>query len=599
MFKLYYYFQKQIERHGLNGPVLYDETIQRIKWLMIVRLLIVTVIISIGIAILKQPDPRFYIIPLVAIIGSAYVLSAFYLVLFRIGTPINVVMYLQIFFDAALITGIIYFSGGINSQFSLLYFLVILAASIFLQLRGSVIIATIVGLLYGGIVTLEQTQIILPFHPTDLPGQVSSPREFILLKVYLHLCFFYLLAFVSGFLAERELTKARKLEVATEELTRIRFDTGEILRQMSGGVISIDRFGRIMTFNKAAETFFKIREDEIRGKFCAEVFSEIAPQFCEYLLNNMRQGRTDTKDKIEISVKNQQNLPLRISTSILGDSENKRGLIAVFEDLTEEQKMQERINRSEKLAAIGSLAASIAHEIRNPLASISGSVQFLNTQLDLDQENQRLMKLIVKETDRLNTIISDFLMYARLRPATISTVCVNLLVDEVKFLIEKHEKMTPNITLNVTYPTQHLYVSGDENQLRQMLLNLALNSLDAFPEDTTGVISIDLSAAYSDRVNRNMITRDDHSPGSFVRVTISDNGVGIEPKNLPHLFEPFFTTKRRGTGLGLAIVNRIVDNHHGWIDVKSEVGQGTHFYILLPLVLSGDGEKKATNPTPF
>ena len=583
MLSFKYFFKKQIARQGYPNPLLNDEVIQRIKWLMIIRLITVTVIIGIGFVILKQPEPRIYLIPLGIIIALAYLFSGIYLIAFRIGLPVPLVMYFQIIFDALLISAIIHFSDGINSQFSLLYFLVILNASIFLHLRGSLIIATSVSVLYSALVSLEQTQILPSFFLEDLPGKVIASKEFVLLKVYLHLCFFYLLAFVSGYLAEREKTKGKKLEVATEELSRIKFDTGEILRRMSGGVISIDYFGRIMTFNNAAEKILGFKEELIRGKFCLDIFQEEFPEFGEFLMNCMKETSSDISQKMMLKKTDNTYIPLRISTSTLGDLNNKRGLIVVFEDLTEEQRLQEQIQRSERLAAIGSLAASIAHEIRNPLASISGSVQYLVKELQLVEDNERLMNLIVKESNRLNTIIGDFLMFARIKPGNKDTIEMNTILNDVIELLKKHEKLRKGIEIKISAPPQKLYVEGDEDQIKQMLFNIALNAFDAMQNVEKGLLTINIAAIYTDKMRSQLYFRKSPVPKGFAQIAITDNGVGIDKNILEKIFEPFYTTKKKGTGLGLAIVNRIVDNHNGWIDIKSNVNEGTTFYVYLPL----------------
>lgn len=560
--------------------------IHRIKWLMIVRLIIVTVIVGLGMAFLRYPETWAYLKPFAVLVALTYFFSALFLLAFRAGVPVTAVLYVQIIFDVFIVSGTVHLTEGIESQFSLLYFLVILSASIFLYLRGSLIIATLTAIVYSLLIVLEYTDYIPTFHPTDLPGKVSVTREFLLLKVYLHLCFFYLLAFVSGFLSERERKKEHELEEKTEELTRIRFDTDEILRNMSGGVISIDHFGRIVTFNKAAESILGYKEKNIRGKSCAEVFRDDIPDFCNFIMTSMKDAVISDRHEIDLKRADESTLPLRISTSILGDPENKRGLIAVFEDLTEERDLREQIRRSERLAAVGELAANIAHEIRNPLASISGSVQMLLNESELDPSNSRLMHLIVKESNRLSQITTDFLTYARLRPGAQEVITLQEVITDVAELLRNHPRRGERMEIRTEVPPQPLYVRVDEHQLKQTLINLGLNGMDAMDKVENATLTFQLQAVYTAKTGASVSPAS--IPNGFALINVTDTGQGIKKEHLKNLFTPFFTTKRGGTGLGLAIVNRIIDNHNGWIDVRSEIGKGTTFRIHLPLVLSSE-----------
>ncbi|OQY27998.1 MAG: hypothetical protein B6244_08620 [Candidatus Cloacimonetes bacterium 4572_55] len=578
------FFIRQLAQSNSPDSYLNSETILRIKWLMIVRLITVTGIVGIGVVFLRYPESWVYLKPFSIIVVLTYILTSLYLIAFKVGISVVPILYVQIIFDILLVSATIHVTEGIESQFSLLYFVVILNGSIFLSLRGGLIIATVTTVVYSTLVALEFTNLIPPAHPVGLPGQMGVSKEYLLLKVYLHLCFFYILAFVSGFLAEREKQKDRKLENAQEELSRIRLDTDEILRNMSGGVISIDRFGRIVTFNKAGEGILGYKEKNIQGKSCQDIFQDDIPNFSQFLLTSMSDGREVTHYEMDLERTKNIILPLRISTSILiGEKNFRRGLIAVFEDLTDERNLQDRIRRSEKLAAIGELSASIAHEIRNPLASISGSVQFLMTELELADENERLMKVIVKESERLGRITGDFLTFARIKPGSMRVLSLQQVVQDIIGLVKNHPKMRLNIQIESHFPKNPIYVKMDDGQITQTVLNIALNALDAMQEVPQGKLKFELVAEKPDKQTPTFFAKEPTDLGS-AKLSISDNGCGISEKNKRFLFKPFFTTKKSGTGLGLAIVNRIIDNHDGWINVDTEEGVGTTFSIILPLI---------------
>ncbi len=574
------------QKSGL--PALRPELIQSQKWLMIVRLLIVTIIIGIGFVFLRYPDYASYLKPFAVIVAIAYSLSGLYLLAFWLAVPFKWVLYAQMFLDILLVSATIHLTEGIESQFSLLYFLVILSAAIFLYMRGSLIVATFTAVTYSILVVMEFTNLLPSIHPASLPGQVSVTREYLLLKVYLHLCFFYLLAFVSGFVAERERVKEKSLEVTQEKLTRIRLDTDEILRHMTGGVISIDAHGFIVTFNKAAENILGYREDEIKGKQCEDVFKNDLPSFIEYLMDSMKSGRSITGYEMELERKGKSELPLRISTSILGEGENMLGLIAVFEDLTEERQLREQIQRADRLAAIGELSASIAHEIRNPLASISGAVQMLRDDLKVEGDNKSLLNLVIKESERLSRITGNFLDFARLKPGRMEVASIQQVIQDVIILVRNHDKMKASVQIISHVPPQALYVKMDDGQMRQMLLNLTLNALDAMDGCNPAQLGLHLSAVYSPAMNVSIARNRGKIPNGYAKITVADTGIGINPENKNKLFTPFFTTKKGGTGLGLAVVNRIIENHGGWIEVDSTPNKGTQFILYVPLALSSE-----------
>jgi two-component system sensor histidine kinase PilS (NtrC family) len=273
------------------------------------------------------------------------------------------------------------------------------------------------------------------------------------------------------------------------------------------------------------------------------------------------------------------------ATAILGftasllkdDRDTVRGIILTFQDITRLTEMEEQMRRQERLATVGSLAAGIAHEIRNPLASLSGSIQMLQGDLDLQGDSRHLMDIVLRETDRLNTIITEFLDYARPRSSARERVDLVSLMQETIDMFRNSRDFHAGIDVRCDLAPR-LIVSGDAQRLRQVFWNLLINAAQAIE----GGGSVSVSAA----------------PGSgeladHVLVRISDSGCGIPAESLENIFDPFFTTKTNGTGLGLAIVYRIIIDHGGAIDVKSEQGKGTIVTIRLPL---DEGPVKAAGP---
>jgi two-component system sensor histidine kinase PilS (NtrC family) len=257
-----------------------------------------------------------------------------------------------------------------------------------------------------------------------------------------------------------------------------------------------------------------------------------------------------------------------MTASLLKDEkEAMRGIILTFQDITKIVEMEEQVRRQERLATIGSLAAGIAHEIRNPLASLSGSIQVLRNDLDLKGDNQHLMEIVLREAERLNTIITDFLEYARPKASSLEEIFLSSLVDETIMLLRNNRNFREDIKIACDVDSS-VNLLADPQRMRQVFWNLLINACQALPNG--GEIKIN-TEPFS------------HSGDTeWLRVTISDSGQGIAREDIDKIFHPFFTTKTGGTGLGLAIVYRIIEDHGGTIDVESEPGKGTRFSIMLP-----------------
>jgi two-component system sensor histidine kinase PilS (NtrC family) len=273
-------------------------------------------------------------------------------------------------------------------------------------------------------------------------------------------------------------------------------------------------------------------------------------------------------------------LYLGVSVSLLRDNHQKiSGLIFIFQDLTELRVMQEQVARADRLAAIGQLAAGVAHEIRNPLASISGAVQMLKTaELDVSEDNAALMEIVLRESSRLDTILTDFLLYAR--PKTI-TFGKHDLLHEVVFSTIGLLKQDPRFTaqsfdIQIGSAPNFPKIVCDVQQIQQVFWNLFLNAFQAMKDG--GVLSIEAQVKKVESWELSTQT-----PIYAAVFSIHDTGEGISEEHLRHIFHPFYTTKRRGTGLGLAIVHSIIENHHGTVKVMSSEHQGTTFEIILPL----------------
>jgi two-component system sensor histidine kinase PilS (NtrC family) len=262
---------------------------------------------------------------------------------------------------------------------------------------------------------------------------------------------------------------------------------------------------------------------------------------------------------------------LGMTASLLKDDANTvRGIILVFQDITKLVEMEDQVRIKERLATVGSLAAGIAHEIRNPLASLSGSIQVLQGELNLQDDNKHLMDIVVRETDRLNTIITEFLEYARLKNAQNERIELAPVLDETIMLLKNCRDFKDNI--NITHQVDpRVVIKGDSQRLRQVFWNLLINACQAMPLGGEIMVTARLFSHAGEDTD-------------WCEIMIADTGPGIAREDRDRIFNPFFTTKTGGTGLGLAIVYRIIEDHQGTITVNSVPGKGAAFIIRLPII---------------
>jgi two-component system sensor histidine kinase PilS (NtrC family) len=412
---------------------------------------------------------------------------------------------------------------------------------------------------------------------------IFSTQDHVFYSIFLHILIFYLVAFIAGYLAERLSHQDQKLADASLALKRARLETDDILRHLNSGLLTIDPFGYIIYFNRAAEKILGYREEEVRGMRCEEVFAERMPRLAHYLVDAIRYSHDLPRMEIEIINGARTTLPLGLSISILTEEgKGLRGVIAIFTDLTDAKLLEQKARTADRLAAVGELSASIAHEIRNPLAAISGSVEVLASELKPQGENARLMELIVKESHRLSKILSDFLSYAKVTRPTYNKVELCHILSDVIELMRHHEAYRENIRFTCESESSIVYVVGDEDLVKQILMNLAINACEAF-EGGDGDIRFR--------------TIEDRARG-LVELRVSDDGPGISDQDREKIFQPFYSTKKHGTGLGLAIVHRIATALRLHLTVESAKGRGTTFVLHFNRFTSDKGAPTLENQRP-
>ncbi len=454
--------------------------------------------------------------------------------------------------DGCLITGLVYCSGGSASLFEFLYIVWIVHAAVTTGERGALLSCACAMLGFGLMVLGEAGSWLPPFdqHSVIAPDAALS-------TVGLHSLAFLFTALLS-----------RRLTVQIQTGRRELHDLGElyqgIVDNVSSGLLTVNHEGEITSFNAEAARITGYSAREVMGEPLAELFPTLAELF-----PSLPPKGEGTRLQVRFRGRNGQDAHLGMSISALRESGGEEvGAILVFQDLTQIVEMEERLRRSERLSAVGQLAAGMAHEIRNPLASLSGAIELLLADLPSDGgSDARLTQIVQRETERLKRLVSDFLRYARPGEGRIERVPLNDLMDEIRQLLCAGEHAEVRLDLEIP---DDLCARGDPDQLRQVFWNLVLNAVQSEPEDGRVLVR----ASVSDDM-------DSEGMGS-VLVEVIDRGSGIPAEILERVFEPFFTTRAKGTGLGLATVHRVVEAHGGELAVSSKPGEGTSIRVFLP-----------------
>lgn len=468
---------------------------------------------------------------------------------------------LQFVVDILLVSWLVWNTNVTQSPYIALYIVIIAVSSLFVGPRDAIV--TSVGCAVA--FTASALAIISGFGPESAPDLLEAGRAQAIQSIGLFDAAFLIVGLLSARLAERQSRSDVRLIAATQSLATLRAMHERIVQSIRTGLVTTDLQGRIYVFNAAAAEITGYREEDVRGQDASIFFGEIR----EIIADSLKSSATlETGPRFEADCLTPDGLRLRLGFSVsplFAESGEATGTVITFQDLTHIRALEETSRRQDRLAAIGRMAASIAHEIRNPLAAMRGSIQMLRSDMK-DDSSAELMEIILRESDRLNRIISDFLNYARPRSIIQSQVDIGELLKQTFTLLRHSAEIHEDHVIAADVPETPVLANADAEQLQQVFWNLSRNALQAMPSGGT------LSAG---------LLKTSHSR---VRITYTDTGRGMSPEQVEHLFEPFSSTTG-GTGLGLSIVYQIIRDHGGTINVRSREGQGTTITIELP----GDG----------
>ncbi|MGH9348172.1 MAG: two-component system sensor histidine kinase NtrB [Vicinamibacterales bacterium] len=541
----------------------------RLSTLIAVRVIVSTLLMGSAIVVQISRPGSLPVDPFFFLIGLTYALSVVFLATLRMAVRRPWVIDAQLACDAILVSGFIAITGGITSSFSSLYLLAIVAASTVRFRRGAVQVAALSALLYLGLVAAQylaasnllSAEWLIPRDGFDLPTVRYAQYT-----VGINLFGFFAVALLGGSLAEGLRTAGVNLERASNQIADLRAFNAYVIDNLLSGLVTTDDRGRVLTFNRAATAITGVPAQEAVGRDVSELL-QLGDLFRSRLasLAEARSFRLDTRYRRS----DRRTIEVGFTVSNLAFPDGRLGLLLTFQDVTDVRRLERHGRLQQRLAAVGEMAAGIAHEIRNPLAAMSGSIQVLRQELPLSEEQAQLMDIVLRESERLNDTIRSFLAYARPQRFAVARLDVRKTLQDTALLIRNGSDVRDDHIVEVGVPDAPVWFDADEHQLRQIVWNLATNSLRAMPEGGRLRLSV----------------AQETGPGGDLDVVLAveDEGRGMPAGELETIFQPFSSSFDKGTGLGLAIVHRIVTDYGGTIHVSSTPGRGTTMRVRMPV----------------
>ncbi len=520
-----------------------------LTWLVKVRVLILTVLLAIELAVIRLTPSPVPVLPFLTGMVLWFVLSLFFLFLVSVWNEHRLQAILQVLADLGMVTLVVHLTGGIDSSLNFLYPLVIVVAAMLLPRTWAYLSAALAFILFGTVLELDYYGII--------PSYSNSHPKLKALQVviFVNLFAYFAIAYLAGLL----MTKLRQVDVqlktASGALEDLQALHENIVQSMSGGVITTGPDGRITLVNRAAQQLLELSEIELHGRAVAELFQDPLPAI----------GAGRGGAEVRYASPNAFRKTFRVMVSALNvTARGDLGFVYTFDDLTEIRRLEREMRMQDRLAAVGRLAAAIAHEIRNPLTSIAGSVSMLSDTPALSQEEKHLLQIVTRESDRLNAIITDFLAYSRGKQYRFERVNLVALLEDTLTLLEHRLNLEgTGIQVQRTFQVREAWVLADGDKLKQVFWNFCENAVRAM-QKSGGTLAVALGERAADW-----------------EITFADTGPGMPAQQTEKIFEPFQSNFEGGTGLGLAIVYQIVQAHEGKVWARSEPGKGTSFVLRL------------------
>jgi two-component system, NtrC family, sensor histidine kinase PilS len=539
-----------------------------LQWIYVGRLSLVSAILLAAVIVWHRADtdPGNLLIASLAFAGTTvWTAGSLWYVEIYGRQPRPTFSYLQTVYDLVLVTAIVHATGGTTSPFAALYILVIASASLLLPAGGGLLMAALGNVLYFA----------------DAVWGGNSPPT---VGVWLQLTIFAMVALGSAYLgAKLQEAGAGKEELAAE-LTHIRLQASDILFNIRSGVITIDQGGHLLYANPTASQLLGIDFDHHRGRPVLKLIAGIAPELAGALERTVVERVRTTRGEAIVATPTRR-VHIGVTTTYMeGQGRHAyRTATAIFQDISDQKRIEILRLRAERLEGVAELSASLAHEIKNPLASIRSAVEQLSRLPKTTEDEQTLSTLVMRETDRLSRLLSEFLDFARVRVARTEPVDLGKVARHAANLANAHPDRNEGVSVACTVTEGvDVTVDGDEDLLHRAVFNLVLNAVQAAP--VGGEVRVEAMAATSEHVPIGM----GYESVGAVAIRVSDSGPGIPAEIRDRLFDPFFTTKPGGSGLGLAVVHRAIEAHRGYVLVDSSP-RGTRFTVVLPRSRSTTG----------
>jgi two-component system sensor histidine kinase PilS (NtrC family) len=526
---------------------IFDERLW-LAWLVKVRIIILTFLLGIELAIARLTPNPFSLRFFVNVVLLWYTISVFYVLLLSFWEERRIQALLQVITDLVMVTLVVYATGGVDSSLNFLYPLVIIVACILLPRVWAYLTGALAFILYVAVLELTYFEVI-PSYSTTHPG-LGALQAIIFVNLFGYLA----VAYLAGLLAAKLRQVDVKLKYTSGALEDLLALHENIIQSISGGLITTGLDGYITLANTAAQKLFERSERDFVGQPVAQLFLDPLPT-----VDSER-----AHGEVRFVASNGFCKTLRVmATSLAVSGRNTIGYVYTFDDLTEVRRLERDLRIQDRLAAVGRLAAAIAHEIRNPLTSIAGSVSMLSGIADLSEEHRQLLQIVTRESERLNGIITDFLAYSRGKQYQFATVDLLPLLEDTLTLLE-HRLMAENsgIRIERNYNFDHAFTLADGDKIKQVFWNFSQNAVRAMASG--GVLRVSLEQV-----------------GDDWQINFSDTGPGMSRQLVEKIFEPFQSQFEGGTGLGLAIVYQIVQAHEGKVWARSKLGEGSVFVLRL------------------
>jgi len=535
---------------------------RQLRWYIAIRVVAVGSVLLAGILVQLTvgPSAADNLPPafLYALAGLTFAATLLYIALFRLlrdRYPLQA--YIQFGGDLLLITALVYYAGGIASPFSMLYLIIIAVASTLLRRRAGVIVASFAYLLYAGLLIFLYYRFLHTFATSPEPDLLWRLNY----NLAVHFVGFYAVALLTSYLSQHVTRAERELEEKSEDLADLQVVHRDVIESISSGIVTTDLDGLITSVNRSGQAILGQQESELLGSPIQSSDLLSTERWQELTAASEQRGRS--RAEVEVRRANGTSY-LGFSISSLTDAfGTQRGYIIIFQDLTAWRRLQEEVRMKDRMAAVGELAAGLAHEIGNPLAAISGSVQMLSSSAGGEGPERKLIDILLKESQRLDRTIKGFLRFARPRERHSVRFDVARQLHENFALLSNSDEVSERHHLEIDLEPDSAYLIADPDQVSQIFWNLARNALRAMPE--SGTLKV---------VGR---LEDD-----CYRVQFKDNGRGMSEEQRANLFHPFQSFFDGGTGIGMAIVYRIVQDHGGHLGVESRPGGGTTITVELP-----------------